>query len=157
MEDSQVAVGDSKKGAKGAATKGGKGNSDESLKDELESIRSVSKKGWILLDFPRSLDQMKMLETCLTGYVCKTDMPKDYYQEKYEAWSKVATPPCLVDEKVTGEVVALSSGFDGVLILNTPDTECKRRSIGRKIDPQTQNIYHMETNKPEDPKVLERL
>ena len=79
MEDSQAAVGDSKKGAKGAATKGGKGNSDESLKDELESIRSVSKKGWILLDFPRSLDQMKILETCLTGYVCKTDMPKDYY------------------------------------------------------------------------------
>lgn len=78
MEDSHVAAPeDKKKGGKGAA-KGGKGGaSDESLKDELESIRSLQKKGWILIDFPRNLDQMKMLETCLSGYVASTDLPKN--------------------------------------------------------------------------------
>lgn len=33
------------------------------------------------------------------------------------------------------EVRAERSGFDGVLILNTPETECARRSENRKIDP----------------------
>lgn len=42
MEDSHVthAADEKKKGGKGAA-KGGKGASDESLKDELDSIRSL--------------------------------------------------------------------------------------------------------------------
>jgi len=44
-----------------------------------------------LLDFPRNLDQMKILETCLSGYVSKTELPKDEMQEKFEAWSKIAT------------------------------------------------------------------
>ena len=44
-----------------------------------------------------------------------------------------------------------------MLILETPDSECTRRSQNRKIDPQTQTIYHMETDSPDDSKVLDRL
>lgn len=43
-----------KKGAK-APAKGGKAP-EEAIKEELEQIRSVSIEGWILLDFPKSLN-----------------------------------------------------------------------------------------------------
>lgn len=52
---------------------------------------------------------------------------------------------------------AVASGFDGVIILNTPEDECKRRATGRKVDPQTGVVYHMETEAPDDSKVLDRL
>ena len=127
------------------------------MKEELDSIRNVETKGWVLLDFPRNLTQMKMLETCLSGYVSKSDMPKNDLAQKFEAWSKLATPSEIVNETITGEVEAETSGFDGVVILDTPEAECNRRSSNRKIDPQTQIIYHMETNPPDDAKTLERL
>lgn len=44
-----------------------------------------------------------------------------------------------------------------MIILETPDIECTRRSQNRKIDPQTQIVYHMETEAPEDSKILDRL
>ena len=147
---------DTKKGGKGAA-KGGKGASDEALKEELESIRGAQTKGWILVDFPRNLDQMKLLETCFSGYVAPTDLPKSTLKQKKEVWSKVVTPQSLVDSSVTGEVNALPSGFDGVIILDAPDEECKRRATGRKVDPQTGTVYHMETEAPDDSKILDRL
>ena len=54
-------------------------------------------------------------------------------------------------------VRALESGLDGVVFLETPIEECVRRGQGRKIDPTTGTIYHLEDNMPEDPKVKERL
>ena len=131
--------------------------SDEVLREELEAIRTLQPQGWILVDFPRNLKQMKLLEAGLSGYIPKADLAKSEQQLKKEAWSKVASPSALVAESATGEFNALTSGLDGVVIMNTPDTECTRRSQNRKIDPQTQTIYHMETEAPEDQKVLDRL
>ena len=71
---------------------------------------------------------MKLLETGLSGYESKADLPKDENQAKFEAWAKVATPSCLVSKEVTGALHAIQSGLDGVLILETPETECTRRS-----------------------------
>lgn len=52
LEETQVSA-DPKKGGK-APAKGQKSN-DETLREELESLRNVTPKGWILIDFPRSL------------------------------------------------------------------------------------------------------
>ena len=100
---------------------------------------------------------MKLLETCLSGYESKADLPKQVNLQKYETWSQIATPPSLVEENANGAFDAQSSGLDGVLILETPQDECSRRATGRKIDPTTQQVYHMETGAPDDSKVLERL
>ena len=54
LEDSQAPADDKKKGGK-AAAKGAKAP-DESLKEELESIRTVRPRGWILVNFPRNLN-----------------------------------------------------------------------------------------------------
>ena len=156
MEENTAAAEPAKKGGKPAA-KGGKTSDLDTLKEELDSICSIAPKGWILVDFPRNLTQMKLLETCLSGYESKADLPKDEAQARFEAWAKVATPSCLIEESATGGFNAIKSGIDGVIILETPDVECTRRSQNRKIDPQTQTVYHMETDAPEDAKVLDRL
>lgn len=63
-------------------------------------------------------------------------------------------------ESFKGEVVAQASGLDGLLILDCPVDECERRATGRRIDPQTSIIYHLEDNPaPEDSKnpIADRL
>ena len=86
--DPAAAKGKDKKAAKG----GDKKAPDEVLRDELEQIKSFKMKGWILLDFPKSLSQMKLLEQALTQYESKVDQPKDDATVLQEAWSKVASP-----------------------------------------------------------------
>ena len=69
------------KGKPAKPAKGGEKKApDELLRDELEAIRKFKMKGWILLDFPKSLSQMKLLEQALTQYESKTDQPKDNAQ-----------------------------------------------------------------------------
>ena len=81
------------KGADKKAAKGGEKKSPyEVLKEELETIQQFKLKGWILLDFPKNLTQMKLLEAALSGYESKTDLPKDDAQVVHEAWIKIASP-----------------------------------------------------------------
>jgi len=37
---------------------------------------ALEKNGWILLDFPRNLNQAKLLENMFTGFELNTDLPK---------------------------------------------------------------------------------
>ena len=105
--------------------KGGEKKSpDEVLRDELDTIRSLKLKGWILLDFPKTLTQMKLLEAALSDYESKTDLPKEDAQIVYESWTKIASPASLGDEKISGETRVIPSGLDGVIILDTPADEC---------------------------------
>ena len=101
---------------------------------------------------------MKLLETSLSGYEANTELPKDAERANYEAWSRVTYAPRLVDPQFNGNVRASQSGLDGVIVLQTPYAECERRSKNRKIDPQTNIIYHLEDNPPpDDNKIKERL
>ena len=77
-----------KKAAKG----GDKKSPEEILKEELDAIRQIKLKGWILLDFPKTLSQMKLLECALSGYESKTDIPKDEVLMVTEAWNMIASP-----------------------------------------------------------------
>ena len=58
---------------------------------------------------------------------------------------------------VAGETRTNPSGLDGVVVLDTPIVECLRRAENRKLDPQTNIVYHMEDNPHNDPKIEERL
>jgi len=61
---SGAAVADPKGKAKGAKS----GPDPEKLKQELEEIKRFKASGWILIDFPHSLSQAKLLENSLTGF-----------------------------------------------------------------------------------------
>lgn len=52
------------------------------------------------------------------------------------------------------------SALDGILFMGVSQEESERRSKNRKIDPQTNIVYHMEDSPPEeskDTKLLDRL
>ena len=70
--DSGAVVSDPKAKGKGAKS----GPDPEKLKQELEDIRRFKATGWILIGFPHSLSQAKLLEQRLTGFQCGVDQEK---------------------------------------------------------------------------------
>ena len=97
----------------------------------------------------------------LSGYVSKVDQPKSAAQENVEAVSLLATPMTIASTEYSGEAHAEQSGLDGVIMMNTPISESRRRAEGRRMDPDKGVMYHLEDNPPpedpKDPKLKERL
>lgn len=111
------------------------------------------------MDFPRNLNQAKLLEHAFTGFQAITDLPKPISQQNYEVWSKFSDPESTTAESYTGEIDAQPSLFDGIFVMEASKEECVRRAEGRKIDPQSGTVYHPEDAPPPegDAKLLERL
>lgn len=86
------------------------------MKEELDAIKQVAVSGWVLLDFPKTLSQMKLLESNLSGYMSKVDQLKDENDELYEAQSKTVLA-IGQEDGVEVAVRAEESGLDGVLFL----------------------------------------
>jgi len=122
-------------------------------------LLSIEKSGWILMDFPRNLNQAKLLEHAFTGFQSITDLPKSSSQQNYEAWSKFTDSDIATQDSSACEIDAQPSVFDGIFIIDSSREECLRRAVGRKIDPQSGTVYHQEDSPaPEaDAKLLERL
>ena len=104
------------KGSKKAPAKQAK-NPDESLKEELDELRKLEVYGWILIGFPRTLTQMKLLEQSLSGYESKCDQPKPRQQQFQDAWAKISVPCDLVAPGYDGQINVAASGFDGVIFM----------------------------------------
>jgi len=88
LEAANAAGGDPSK-AKGAkappAKKGAAGgpSGEEQLRAELEQITKVQPEGWLLLDFPRSLKQAKVMEKLMTGFVASIDATDNEPQQDF--------------------------------------------------------------------------
>ena len=66
---------------------------EEQLKADLELVTKVQPEGWILIDFPRTLQQAKTMERLMNnGFTAMIDRPKDIAQKEFEAWSKFVSP-----------------------------------------------------------------
>ena len=67
----------------------------------------------------------------------------------------------MVNPDYDGDARAVQSGLDGVMLLQTPTEECRRRAEGRRMDSDKGILYHLEDNPPpedpKDPKLQERL
>ena len=75
------------KAVKGKApAKGGKvvQTNEDQLRQELEQITKIQPEGWVLLDFPRTLNQAKTMEKLMTGYTCLVDQLKSSDQMRFE-------------------------------------------------------------------------
>ena len=142
-------------------TKGGKSSvkSPTELNEEIESLLGVQAEGWILVDFPRNLNQAKLLENNFTGYLSITDAPKTDEKQSFEVLSKFVDPYCNTKEGYDGRIEAQPSLFDAIFILEASKDECFRRAQGCKIDPQSGSVYHPDDNPPPegDAKLAERL
>lgn len=120
---------------KAKAAKPAKGQPNpETLNAELTEIRSFKASGWILIGYPKQLSQIKLLEQELTGFVSKIDQPKSERIEIQESWNKLVLDDKDNCEKTAPTQQTVASGFDSVIFLETPESECLRRCEGMTED-----------------------
>jgi len=124
-------------------------NSEKStLEVEKEALQnSNEEKGWVLLDFPSSYAQAKLLEEALTGYKPQTELnaiERDIEMEDafllVQPNAKEAPPKCMIQ-----------SGLDAIIWFDIEQTEVQRRADGRRIDTyeeEPRNIYNVTTITP---------
>lgn len=122
---------------------------------ELAKLNNDTSKGFVVINFPTTLKQAKLLEFKITGYIQEIDKAKSE-NEKYK--NKFS----IILEKQTREKIASElkqSALNATILLDVPSKECIRRCIHRRIDPNNGNIYHLEDYPPpsNDHKLIDRL
>ncbi|KAF5829801.1 hypothetical protein DUNSADRAFT_15464, partial [Dunaliella salina] len=107
--------------------------------------------GFIVDGFPRTEAQAVALERALTGLDLQAE------QAVVEQASRVAPPPPEALPQVNRTLV---SGLDAVIVLEVADfTIALKRALGRRLDPMTGKVYHLEFDPPpaNDPGLVARL
>lgn len=116
----------------------------QDAKAELEGIQNVERNGWILVDFPTTFGQAMLLEKALSGYQIPQDLePTQREQESEEA--RLLVKPT---ERPAPPKTLIASGIDAVIWFDCSRDECLRRALGRRIDSQSNIIYHIQDNPP---------
>lgn len=102
----------------------------DELKKEHDSIDALEKNGWILLDFPSSFAQAKLLETALSGFVPRQEQDLiDREREIKDAYLLVQPTA-----KEQPPKTLIKSGLDAVIWFDLSREECMRRALGRRFD-----------------------
>ena len=127
----------------------------ERLIKEKEQLINESFSGFIINDFPRTLEQYKLFEKKCTGFVEELDKEKE---EKDIEKEELLFPL----EKIyypKNKSENIKSVFDKYLIFEVTDDEILKRKNGRLLDETTGIVYHSEYNPPDekDKKLIERL
>lgn len=96
--------------------------------------------GWVLVDFPCSYAQAKLLEEALSGYRPHEELePTDREKETKDALLLVQPTP---ESDIAKSLI--KSGLDAVIWLDLPVEESLRRSDGRRFDSSDPNMrYHV--------------
>jgi hypothetical protein len=90
--------------------------------------------GFLIDDFPTTPEQLVLLEKGLTGYEPVVDLKKKPPQ------SRLVPPPAGATEPPPPR----APGLDAVIRLEISDDLARRRALGRRVDPQTGRVYHLE-------------
>ena len=115
-------------------------------------------KGWILIDFPHTYEQAKLLESELTKFATKDEQEereKNVLEEKLKQAAKIVKPlPVILAKRKL-----IRNGMDLVVHVKTDKTECLRRALGRRIDQVTKVNYHLDDAIPptDNAPLVERL
>lgn len=135
LEEIEAAAAQVAADPKAKAAKPAKGQPNpEALNAELTEIKSFKATGWILIGYPKQLSQIKLLEQELTGFVSKIDQPKSERAEIRESWRKVVLDDRDSCDSTAPSQQTVCSGFDSILFLETPESECLRRTEGLTDD-----------------------
>ena len=127
----------------------------EKLIKEKEQIINDSYIGFIINDFPKTLEQYKLFENKCTGFVEELDKQKEEKDIEKEdllySLNKIYYPKNKAEN--------IKSVFDRYCIFDVSDEEILKRKNGRLLDETTGIIYHSEYNPPDekDKKLIERL
>ena len=112
-------------------------------------------KGFILVDYPSTLNQAKLLEQALNGYICLEDREVEIKEQLLSESAILAQPTPLPPPPKE----LIPSGLDAVLWLKTTKNECIKRAFGLKKDLKNDTIYHVLYNPPPttNSDIVERL
>lgn len=128
---------------------------EQTLINELNKLNTNTISGFIVIDFPSNLTQSRLLEKYFTNYVTELEKPV------FELLKVKENLNFVFDSYIKphySKQTAYSS-MNKIIYLDCDTEECVRRSIRRRIDPNTGNIYHLDDNPPNinDNKLMERL
>ncbi|TPX51313.1 adenylate kinase [Synchytrium endobioticum] len=131
-------------------------------------------RGWVICNFPKSRNEAQLLERYLSGY----DEPKPVKPGSLKRGEKGASSANngaqskpIVSELRRSLIAPVTnsvndpppkppcSALDAVFLLNIDNNVAIRRAAGRRVDPVTGTIYHLEFNLPpsEQYGILDRL
>jgi adenylate kinase family enzyme len=118
---------------------------EQELRQKLMKAELDATQGIVLVNFPNTYNQAKLLERKLSSYVPENEkqiLQANILKENISLIidkSPFTQPP----QKL------LSGGLDYIFYLDVPFRECIRRAIGRRINPNTNEVYHLHDNPPD--------
>ncbi|TPX63415.1 adenylate kinase [Spizellomyces sp. 'palustris'] len=115
--------------------------------------------GFILTDFPRTRTQAQLLERELSGYEDPKPVKLGNLKRTPKDKSRQRSQIVPLEGQPENKASNVTSGIDIVILLDVENDMACKRAAGRRIDPLTGEMYHLETNPPpvDDPGLLERL
>ncbi|CDW76374.1 sperm flagellar protein 2 [Stylonychia lemnae] len=116
----------------------------DKLNKELQTAQAQDSKGWILVDFPATFAQAKLLEQALSGYVPPQEQDKIDREAQIEEAFLLVQP----NAKEVPPKKLLKSGLDAVIWIDCSRDECMRRALGRRFDNVNEKVYHIEDQTP---------
>lgn len=117
---------------------------ESSLQKEVEELNSFKSSGYIITDFPNSLEQAHELEHQLSGFLPKIDREACEREEKLKNAKRIVTP----SDKPLPPSKLIESGLDQVIWLETDTKECRRRALGWWVDIENDTEFHIDDNPP---------
>lgn len=115
------------------------------LEQEIVEMNTLPTNGWVLVDFPCSYAQAKLLEEALSGYKPHEEL------EPTEREIETKDALLLIEPHAQPETpkTLIHSGLDAVVWFDCSTEECLRRSDGRRFDSaDLANHYHVFDVKP---------
>ena len=131
---------------------------DKELNDELMKISLEASKGFVIVNFPNTYNQAKLLENIISGYIPKNESRQLKSNKMKNTFSIVLDK----SEEVLPPNKLILGGFDFIFYINVPSNECIRRAVGRRLfynaKDKEQIIYHLEDKLPStDSNICENL
>ena len=97
-------------------------------------------KGWVVEDFPETAAQAALLEKLLSGY--------DGSAHKHTRWDRMSVLADPIPQPPPDLTQKIPSGIDMVVYFEAEKETVLQRSLGRRLDPETEKSYHLDTNRP---------
>ncbi|KAL4511584.1 hypothetical protein ABPG72_012429 [Tetrahymena utriculariae] len=111
--------------------------------------------GIILLDFPHTYEQAKLLEKEISGFLPKDEIIQSEFEKSIENAQKIVKPT----KVETKPRQLIKPGLDLVIYIDIDKKESLRRALGRRYDPLTKQNFHLDDNPPpvDNAPLIERL
>ena len=111
---------------------------EQNLQNEIENIEKETYKGFIIIDYPKNLNQCVLLEKYLTNYIDPSTIPKPIKEVELDLLSNLID----IRFKIKDDNSIRKSGLDFIINLNTNEDIINERLKDIKYDPITGKVYN---------------